>query len=128
LTFWVSGAEELPPCALSEPYVNLSTHTAPIVDRAETGGCESLLDRVEKESLQEGDYEIIKGLIEAFVYPQSTENPPPPSCMLHEVLTEDPGQAVRVKVHSAMISLCRHFSDALFAKRESVEYSLRYER
>ena len=33
-----------------------------------------------------------------------------------------------VKVHSVMISLCRHFSDALFAKRESAEYSLRYER
>ena len=29
---------------------------------------EALLDRVEKEALQEGDYEIIKGLIEAFVY------------------------------------------------------------
>ena len=29
---------------------------------------EALLMRVEKEALQEGDYEIIKGLIEAFVY------------------------------------------------------------
>jgi len=29
---------------------------------------EALLERVEKEALQEGDYEIIKGLIEAFVY------------------------------------------------------------
>jgi transposase len=29
---------------------------------------EALLVRVEKETLQEGDYEIIKGLIEAFVY------------------------------------------------------------
>ena len=29
---------------------------------------EALLMRVEKESLQEGDYEIIKGLVEAFIY------------------------------------------------------------
>ena len=29
---------------------------------------EALLMRVEKGALQEGDYEIIKGLIEAFVY------------------------------------------------------------
>jgi len=29
---------------------------------------EALLERVEKEALQEGDYEIIKGLIDAFVY------------------------------------------------------------
>lgn len=29
---------------------------------------EALLGRVEKEALQEGDYEIIKGLVEAFIY------------------------------------------------------------
>ncbi len=29
---------------------------------------EALLERVEKEALQEGDYELIKGLIDAFVY------------------------------------------------------------
>ncbi|MDZ4165667.1 MAG: IS66 family transposase [Smithellaceae bacterium] len=35
---------------------------------------EALLDRVEKEALQEGDYEIIKGLIEAFVYLSQSVN------------------------------------------------------
>ena len=28
---WASGAEEPPPCALSEPGVSLSTHRAPII-------------------------------------------------------------------------------------------------
>ena len=35
---------------------------------------EALLERVEKEALQEGDYEIIKGLIEAFVYLSQSVN------------------------------------------------------
>ena len=35
---------------------------------------EALLERVEKETLQEGDYEIIKGLIEAFVYLSQSVN------------------------------------------------------
>jgi transposase len=35
---------------------------------------EALLLRVEKEALQEGDYEIIKGLIEAFVYLSQSVN------------------------------------------------------
>jgi len=35
---------------------------------------EALLERVEKEALQEGDYEIIKGLVEAFIYLSQSVN------------------------------------------------------
>ena len=34
---------------------------------------EAILERVEKGALQEGDYEIFKGLIEAFVYLSQAE-------------------------------------------------------
>jgi len=46
----------------------------PKLIRLKPADVEALLERVEKEALQEGDYEIIKGLIEAFVYLSQSVN------------------------------------------------------
>jgi hypothetical protein len=56
---------------MKQPKAQLHVHK---LIKLKPADVEALLERVEKEALQEGDYEIIKGLVEAFIYLSQSVN------------------------------------------------------